>query len=301
MFDSVNGFVAPVKLFRRDEMSEPTPVVARVREFNRFYTRVIGVLEAGVLGTPYSLTEARVLFELAHREEMGVSELRGVLGIDAGYLSRILRRFSADGLLVREAAQDDGRRQVVRLTAQGRAAYGRIDDGQVSATERLLEPLDEDGRGQLVAAMDCIRRALGDRPLPRTVVLRSPGPGELGWIISRHGAEETEAARVVAGFACRADPREAAWIADVDGEPVGTALCVADDSDPGTARLTLLRVEPAARGAGIGSRLVAECVRHARSAGYDGINAHAPSGSPAARILGRSGFVNDGGVWTRRW
>src|SRR5919112_2266045 len=264
-------------------MAEPGPVVARVREFNRFYTRVIGVLEAGVLGTPYSLTEARVLFELAHREEMGVSELRGVLGIDAGYLSRILRRFSADGLLVREAAKDDGRRQVVRLTAQGRAAYGRIDDGQVRATERLLEPLDEDGRGQLVAAMDRIRRALGDRPLPRTVVLRSPGPGELGWIISRHGAEETEAARVVAGFACRADPREAAWIADVDGDPVGTALCIADDSDPGTARLTLLRVEPAARGAGIGSRLVAECVRHARSAGYDGISAHAPPGSPPAR------------------
>src|SRR5919112_4291027 len=152
-------------------MAEPGPVVARVCEFNRFYTRVIGVLEAGILGTPYSLTEARVLFELAHHDEMGVSELRGALGIDAGYLSRILRRFSTDGLLVRETARDDGRCQVVRLTAEGRAAYARIDDGQVRATERLLEPLDEDGRQQLVAAMDRIRRALGDRPpLPRTGV-----------------------------------------------------------------------------------------------------------------------------------
>jgi DNA-binding MarR family transcriptional regulator len=141
--------------------------VARVREFNRFYTRVIGVLEAGILGTPYSLTEARVLFELAHRDEVGVSELRGLLGIDAGYLSRILGRFGADGLVVREAAHDDGRRQVVRLTVQGHTAFRRIDDGQVRATERLLEPLDEEGRRQLVAAMDRIRQVLGDAPLPQ--------------------------------------------------------------------------------------------------------------------------------------
>jgi DNA-binding MarR family transcriptional regulator len=175
--------------------------VARVREFNRFYTRVIGVLEAGILGTQYSLTEARVLFELSHRAEMGVSELRAQLGIDAGYLSRILGRFGADGLVVREAARDDARCQVVRLTPQGRAAYRRIDDGQVRATERLLGPLDEDDRRRLVAAMDRIRRTLGDAPLPRTVVLRGPVPGELGWIISRHSTQEAEAARLVAEFA----------------------------------------------------------------------------------------------------
>jgi DNA-binding MarR family transcriptional regulator/GNAT superfamily N-acetyltransferase len=275
--------------------------VARVREFNRFYTRVIGVLEAGILGTPYSLTEARVLFELSHRAEMGVSELRGLLGIDAGYLSRILRRFGADGLVVREAARDDARCQVVRLTAQGRAAYRRIDDGQVRATERLLDSLDEDGRRRLVAAMDRIRRALGDAPLPRTVVLRGPAPGELGWIISRHSTQEAEAARLVAEFACRADPREVAWIAEVDGEPAGCALCLVDDADPGAARLSLLLVEPALRGAGIGSRLVAECVRSARSAGFDRISAHAPPGSASARVLGRSGFKADGDVWTLRW
>jgi DNA-binding MarR family transcriptional regulator/GNAT superfamily N-acetyltransferase len=275
--------------------------VARVREFNRFYTRVIGVLESGILGTPYSLTEARVLFELAQRDEMGVSELRGLLGLDAGYLSRILGRFGADGLVVREAARDDARCQVVRLTAQGRAAYGRIDDGQVRATERLLDPLDEESRQRLVAAMDRIRRALGDAPLPRTVVLRGPRPGELGWIISRHAAQESQAARRVADFACRADPREAAWIAEVDGEPVGCALCLTDDADPGAARLTLLFVEPAARGAGIGSRLVAECERSARSAGFDRINAQAPPGSAGARVLQRAGFEANGNVWIRAW
>lgn len=281
-------------------MPEASPV-ARVREFNRFYTRVIGVLEAGILGTPYSLTEARVLFELSHRDEMGVSELRGLLGIDPGYLSRILRRFGADGLVVREAARDDARCQVVRLTAEGRAAYRRIDDGQVRATEHLLDPLDEDGRRQLVAAMDRIRRALGDSPLPRTVVLRGPAPGELGWIIARHAAQEAEAVRLVADFAGRADPRESVWIAEVDGEPVGCALCLADDADPGSARLSLLLVEPAARGAGIGSRLVAECVRSARSAGFDRITGSAPLDSTAARVLRRAGFEANGNAWTRSW
>jgi DNA-binding MarR family transcriptional regulator/GNAT superfamily N-acetyltransferase len=277
--------------------------VAQVRAFNRFYTRVIGVLEAGILGTPYSLTEARVLFELAERDEVGVSELRQLLGIDAGYLSRILRRFASDGLLVREAAQNDGRCQVVRLTDDGRAAYGHIDAQQVRATERLLDPLDEAGRRRLVAAMDSIRRALGDAPLPRTVVMRAPTSGELGWIISRHGvqsaAQEAAAARLVADFACRADPRESAWIAEADGEPVGCALCLAGHAEPGSAWLTLLLVEPAARGAGIGSRLVAECVRSARAAGFDRIGAHAPPGSAGARVLERAGFEVDGNVWVR--
>jgi DNA-binding MarR family transcriptional regulator/GNAT superfamily N-acetyltransferase len=292
-------------------LSEVAPrTVAQVRAFNRFYTRVIGVLEAGLVGTPYSLTEARILYELAERDEVAVSELRQLLGIDAGYLSRILRRFNADGLAVREAARDDGRRQVVRLTAEGRAAYGHIDTQQIKAVERLLDPLDEDGRQQLVAGMDKIRRALDDVPLPRTLVLRGPAPGELGWIVARHGtldepelgrpeAVEAEAARLVAGFACRADSREAAWIAEVDGEPTGCALCLADDVDPAAARLQLLLVEPAARGAGIASRLVAECVRSARSAGFDRIIAHARPGSPAGRVLQRAWFEADGDTWTR--
>ena len=279
-------------------------VVTQVRAFNRFYTRVIGVLEAGVLGTPYSLTEARVLFELAARDEVGVSELRQLLGIDAGYLSRLLGRFASDGLVVREAARDDARRQIVRLTPQGRTAYRHIDDEQVRATEQLLEPLDEDGRRRLVNAMNQIRGALGDAPLPRTVVLRGPGPGELGWVIARHGAQsaswEAVAARIVADFACRADPREAAWIAEVDGEPVGCALCLTD-ADPTTARLELLLVDTAVQRSGIGSRLVAECVRSARAAGFERLTAHAPVDSAAARVLERAGFEADRQGWTRSW
>jgi DNA-binding MarR family transcriptional regulator/GNAT superfamily N-acetyltransferase len=297
---------------------EASPVaprtVAQVREFNRFYTRVIGVLEAGIVGTPYSLTEARVLYELAERDEMGVSELRRLLGIDAGYLSRILRRFSADGLAVREAAHDDGRRQVVRLTEPGRAAYERIDARQVVAVERLLEPIGEDGRQRLVAAMDGIRRALGGATPPQCVVLRAPAPGELGWMVARHGAladpelgrpvaAEAVAARLVAGFASREDPREAAWIAEVDGDPAGCVLCLAGDDAGGvgaatSARLELLLVEPAARGAGIGSRLVTECVRFARTAGFDRITGCASAGSPAARVLERAGFERSG---SERW
>ena len=276
-----------------------TGTVARVREFNRFYTRVIGALEAGLLGSPYSLTEARVLFELAQRDEVAVSELRGLLGIDAGYLSRILGRFATDGLVVREAARDDGRRQLVRLTPQGRAAYGRIDDGQIHATQRLLDPLDDDGRRRLVAAMGWIRRALGGAPLPRTLVLRGPRAGELGWIISRHGAREAEAARIVADVACGTDPREVVWIAEADGDPVGCALCLADAADQQTARLDLLYVEPGARSSGVGTRLVTECVRSARAAGFDRIAAQAPADSAGARVLRRAGFEPDGDAWTR--
>ncbi|HLU55483.1 MAG TPA: helix-turn-helix domain-containing GNAT family N-acetyltransferase [Pseudonocardia sp.] len=273
-------------------------VVARVRAFNRFYTRVIGALEAGLLGTPYSLTEARVLFELAERAETSVSDLRHLLGIDAGYLSRILRRFAADGLVVRETAPDDGRRQVVRLTEQGRAAFARLDHAQARAIERLLDPLDEHGRHKLVGAMEWIRAALDGTPLPRTIVLRGPAPGELGWIISRHRDREAEAARTVADFASRADPREAAWIAEVDGEPAGCALCLADGN---AARLALLSVEPSVRRTGIGSRLVAECVRSARTAGFDRITARVPDGSAAARVLARAGFEADRDGWTFRW
>jgi DNA-binding MarR family transcriptional regulator/GNAT superfamily N-acetyltransferase len=298
-----------------DVSSVAPGTVAQVRAFNRFYTRVIGVLEAGIVGTPYSLTEARVLYELAEQDEVSVSELRRLLGIDAGYLSRILRRFTTDGLAVREAARDDGRRQVVRLTAQGRAAYDRIDTQQVLAVERLLEPIDEAGRQRLVAAMDGIRRVLDGATPPQCVVLRAPAPGELGWMVARHGlvdaeigrpaAAEAAAARLVADFASRADPREAAWIAEVDGDPTGCVLCLAGDGagDGGavkSARLELLLVEPAVRGAGIGSRLVAECVRFARSAGFDRIAGCARAGSPAARVFERAGFErSDGDQWTR--
>jgi DNA-binding MarR family transcriptional regulator/GNAT superfamily N-acetyltransferase len=279
-------------------------LVTQVREFNRFYTRVIGVLEAGIAGTPYSLTEARVLYELAGRDEVAVADLRRDLGIDAGYLSRLLARFAADGLVARETSTSDGRRQIARLTEHGAAAYAMVDAQQVEAVERLLEPLGEQARQRLVAAMDVIRRSLGGASRPEYLVLRAPGPGELGWIVSRHGAfaasergrpevEEARAARIVAGFAERRDRHEAAWVAEADGEPVGCVLCLAGE-DPRTASLRLLLVEPHARGAGIGGRLVEECVRFARTAGYARLRAAtAPRLVAAERLLARSGFTRE--------
>lgn len=263
-------------------VSEATDdLVAQVRSFNRFYTRVIGVLTDGLVGTPYSLTEARVLFELAQRDAIDTSDLRRLLDLDAGYLSRILARLVADGLVSREQSGADARRHVVGLTAAGSAAFAVLDVHQVEAVEQLLEPLSAQQRAKVAAAMGAIRDVLGDTPRPRGYVLRPPEPGDLGWVVARHGALyaaeygwdasfEALVARVVADYVERHDPaRDAAWIAEVDGEPAGCVFCVAGDAS--TAKLRLLLVEPSARGMGIGARLVEECLRFARRAGYSRI------------------------------
>ncbi|MPZ64860.1 MAG: GNAT family N-acetyltransferase [Pseudonocardiaceae bacterium] len=256
-------------------------LVAQVRSFNRFYTRVIGVLTDGLVGTPYSLTEARVLFELAQRDTIDSSELRRLLDLDAGYLSRILAGFVAGGLVGREQSAADARHHVARLTETGRAAFAVLDEHQIEAVEQLLAPLSTQQRTDLVSAMGTIRRELGDTPRPQGYVLRPPEPGELGWVVSRHGAVyaaeygwdasfEALVARVIADYLDGHDPkREAAWIAEVDGEPAGSVFCVAGDAS--TAKLRLLLVEPSARGMGIGARLVEECLRFARRAGYSRI------------------------------
>ncbi|WP_300019315.1 helix-turn-helix domain-containing GNAT family N-acetyltransferase [Pseudonocardia sp.] len=249
--------------------------VGQVRAFNRFYTRVIGALDAGLTGTPHSLTEARVLFEIATGDVVEVARLRVDLGLDAGYLSRILARLTTGGLVAREQAADDGRKQVVGLTPAGRAAFARLDAGATASVERLVAPLDEARQGRLVDAMRTIRTLLGDAPPPAPYVLRGPEPGDLGWVVARHGALyaaeygwdatfETLVARIVGGFDTR---RDAAWIAEVDGERLGCVFCTAGD-DPATAQLRLLLVDPSARGSGVGRRLVEECLRHARHAGY---------------------------------
>ena len=243
--------------------------VAAVRAFNRFYTNVIGLLRDGHLDSPYSLTEVRVLFELARQEETEAAGLRGSLGIDAGYLSRILARFDAEKLTVRQRSAADGRRQVIRLTQAGRSAFAELDALQTDQTAGLLARVGEPERRQLVEAMRVIRRVLSDggsAGRPRSYLLRPPGPGDLGWVVSRHGAlyaqeygwDETFehlVARIVADYAAGRDPaREAAWIAEVDGAPAGCVFCMRKDS--GTAQLRLLLVEPWARGLGIGGRLV---------------------------------------------
>jgi DNA-binding MarR family transcriptional regulator/GNAT superfamily N-acetyltransferase len=254
--------------------------VNEVRAFNRFYTNATGLLRGGHLDSPYSLTEVRVLFELAHGEAAEVAELRRTLDIDAGYLSRLLARFDGEGLTVRERSASDGRRQVIRLTEAGRAAFADLDAKQSGQTAGLLAGLDAADRRRLLAAMRVIRQVLpGERATrPRSYLLRPPRPGDLGWVVQRHGAlyaaeygfDETFehlVARIVADYADGHDPdREAAWIAEVDGQPAGSVLCVRKDGE--TAQLRLLLVEPSARGLGIGARLVQECLAFARRAGY---------------------------------
>jgi DNA-binding MarR family transcriptional regulator/GNAT superfamily N-acetyltransferase len=252
--------------------------VAAVRAFNRFYTARIGVLRDGLLRTPHSLTEARVLYELGQREVTEVADLRRELDIDAGFLSRLLARLQRDGLVARERSRDDARRQRVRLTAEGAAAFGELDRRSAAEIGAVLGALGEEDQRRLVAAMDVVRDVLEGVGPPGAFVLRAPRAGDLGWIVQRHGAlyaqqygwdESFEAlvARIVAEYAEGHDVRrEAAWIAEVDGEPAGCVLCVRGEDD--VARLRLLLVEPRARGRGIGARLIEECLRFARRAGY---------------------------------
>jgi DNA-binding MarR family transcriptional regulator/N-acetylglutamate synthase-like GNAT family acetyltransferase len=279
-------------------------VIEEVRGFNRFYTRVLGLLRPDLAGSAFGLTEARVLFELAHRDDAAVSDLRRDLELDAGYLSRILSGFTTSGLVAREKSAADGRRQVVRLTDDGRQAFAELDRLQAGAIATMLAPLDEAQRTELVTSMARIRRTLGDEPRWRGLVLRPPAPGDLGWVVERHGyryaAEygwdttfESLVARIVADFADRDDTkREAAWIAELDGERVGCVFCTAADKD--TAQLRLLIVEPSARGAGVGTRLVDECLRFARRAGYRRITLWTNDVLLAARrIYERAGFRCD--------
>jgi DNA-binding MarR family transcriptional regulator/GNAT superfamily N-acetyltransferase len=252
--------------------------VADLRAFNRFYTGVIGVLEEGLLRTPYSLTEARTIFELAQRPTTELGDLRRTLGIDAGYLSRILSRFESDGLLTKDRSAADGRRQVIQLTRAGRKVFETLNHRSADENRKLLSRLSADEQRRLVGAMTTIRQLLEGAPIRQPFRLRPLAPGDYGWVVQRHGAlyaeeygwdETFEAlvARIVADYVYQRDPRrENAWIAELDGEPVGCIFCVKKEAK--VAQLRLLLVEPQARGAGIGSKLVDECIRFARRAGY---------------------------------
>lgn len=274
---------------------------AAVRAFNRFYTRAIGVLNDGLLETPYSLTEARVIFELAQQEKTEVAHVRQALDLDAGYVSRILAQFEADGLITRERSARDGRRQVVRLTKSGREAFATLDTRSADAIQAQLAPLTEQDQRRIVSAMGVIRGVLEPEPRTEAYVLRRPGPGDLGWVVHRHGVlyaneygwdETFEAlvARIVADYVDHRDPqREAGWIAEGDGERVGCVFCMKKDET--TAQLRILLVEPHARGLGIGRRLVEECVRFARQAGYEQITLWTNDVlTSARRIYEKAGF-----------
>jgi DNA-binding MarR family transcriptional regulator/N-acetylglutamate synthase-like GNAT family acetyltransferase len=275
--------------------------VAAVRDFNRFYTNVLGWLREGLLDTPYSLTEARIIFELAREDRTEAGQLRRWLDIDAGYLSRILARFEADGIVGRSRSPQDARRQVIGLTATGRAVFAKLDALSASQVRGLLAGLPAGRRAGLLSGMAGVREALDGAPGQDTLVLRAPVPGELGWVVQRNAAlyaaeygwdESYEAlvARIVADYAARADhKREAAWIAELDGQPAGCVFCMRKSED--VAQLRLLLVEPHIRGRGIGERLVADCVAFARRTGYREIVLWTNDVLHAARrIYQRAGF-----------
>jgi DNA-binding MarR family transcriptional regulator/GNAT superfamily N-acetyltransferase len=275
--------------------------VAAVRAFNRFYTARIGVLRDGLLRTPHSLTEARVLYELGQREVTEVADLRREMDIDGGFLSRLLARLQRNGLVARERSTDDARRQRIRLTDEGSAAFAELDRRSADEIGTVLEALSEDDQQRLVAAMDTVQEVLTHAPPAAGFVLRSPRPGDLGWIVQRHGAlyaqqygwdESFEAlvAQIVAEYARDHDPRrEAAWIAEVDGEPAGCVLCVRREDD--VAQLRLLLVDPRARGRGLGGRLIEECLRFAQRAGYKRITLWTNDVlHEARRLYERAGF-----------
>jgi DNA-binding MarR family transcriptional regulator/GNAT superfamily N-acetyltransferase len=255
-----------------------TDQVAGFRDFNRFFTNEIGLLRRGLLDTPYSLTEARVLYELGRAEVTETKELRERLDVDRGYLSRILARFEEGGYVRRGRSEADGRVQTLRLTAKGKRLVAALDRRSSEDAGARLEPLAEPDRARLLEAMGTIRAVLDPAPRAGGFELREPRVGELGWVVSRHGEVYAESygwdvsfeelvAGVVGEFAAEHDPeRERAWVADVGGRPAGSIFCVADDSE--TARLRLLLVEPWARGFGLGAALVEACIEFARAADY---------------------------------
>ena len=269
--------------------------VSAIRAFNRFYTRKIGVVD-GVASSPFSLAEARVLYELAHREQPTATDIRKELGLDAGYMSRILRGFERRKLVTREQSKTDERQRFLSLTAKGRKAFAPLDERSNRDVAAMLEKLSPTERKQLIDAVQTVGRLLGDKAEPRTpYLLRQHQPGDMGWIVHRQailyaeeywwdGTYEALAAEIVAQFIKNYDSKcERCWIAEKDGERVG-AVFVAKASGE-TAKLRLLHVEPGARGLGIGRRLVDECVRFARQAGYQMMTLWTQSILHAARHL----------------
>jgi DNA-binding MarR family transcriptional regulator/N-acetylglutamate synthase-like GNAT family acetyltransferase len=272
------------------------PAVREVRHFNRFYTKQIGVLREGLLSSPFSLTEVRVLYELAQRERLTAGELCKELGLDAGYLSRLLGSFGKCGLVRRERSAADGRQSFLSLTAKGRKVFAPLDAQSDEQVAGMLGTLASAQQKQLVTAMHAIEGLLGEGKEARTsYILRPHQPGDMGWVVHRHGVlyaqeygydERFEAlvAEIVAEFIQKLDPkRERCWVVEKDGEIVGTVFLVRKSET--VCKLRLLLVEPAARGLGIGRRLVAECVRFGRQAGYRRMMLWTQSELGAARRL----------------
>jgi DNA-binding MarR family transcriptional regulator/GNAT superfamily N-acetyltransferase len=290
--------------------SDPTAAqVAQVRAFNRFYTNVIGVLHGPYLDSPFTLTEGRLLFEIAAHGTVEVSDLRRALDIDAGYLSRVLSRFEAESLITRHRSAADARRQEIRVAEAGRAAAADLDRRSAGQIAALLHGADCD---RLLTAMQVITAELGtpdgattgSEVVQRVMTLRPPALGDLGWVLHRHAtvyaAEfgwdasfEELCARIIAEYTTLRDAhpdRTAGWIAEVDGVPAGSVFCVPDGET--TARLRLLLVEPWARGLGLGATLVGQCLQFARDVGYADITLWTYDQLAAARkVYQAAGFT----------
>lgn len=277
--------------------------VGAVRHFNRFFTRQIGVLREGLLHSPYSLTESRILFELAHRDDLTASDLCRELGLDAGYVSRLLARLEQQELIEKVRSENDGRQRLLRLTSQGQDAFALLDQRSRDEISEMLTDLSEESQQRLLKAMQTIESVF-DKGLKfsEPFFLRPHEPGDMGWVTHRHGVlyaqeygwdEHFEAlvAQIVSDFINHYNPaRERCWIAEMNGEIVGSVFVVqASDT---VAKLRLLLVEPKARGLGLGSRLVEECIRFARRSGYQKLMLWTNSVLEAARhIYQKAGFT----------
>lgn len=290
----------------RKPQSALTQQIERMRQFNRFYTHKIGVLEDGKLYAPFSLAETRVLYELAHRDRVTASDLVRDLSLDAGYLSRMLARFAKQGLVTRRPTKEDARQSLLQLTAKGRRTMAPLEVASSRVLEPLLARLSPVERAQLTNAMTTIESLLGGTPAresgqKRSWRLRGIQPGDLGWVIQAHGrlyaqeygwdrSFEDMVAEIATGIMKTFDPAcEGVWIAELDGEPVGSVFLVKKNKT--VAKLRLLIIDPKARGLGVGKALVAECIRFARKAGYKKITLWTNSILLAARgIYEKAGF-----------
>jgi DNA-binding MarR family transcriptional regulator/GNAT superfamily N-acetyltransferase len=279
-----------------------TQHIADIRRFNRFYTRLVGVLDEGHLQTPFSLTEGRVLFEIANRETPTATAIAAELGLDAGYLSRLLDRLQRRRLITRTRSARDARHSHIALTAAGRRAFGTLDSKASADIARMLGALDAPDQRRLLEAMTTIGHLLGAPEAPAAAdepayLLRAPKSGDYGWIVQSHGElyareygwnERMEAlvARVVADYIEKFEPAyERCWIAERRGENVGCVFLQKDREREGVAKLRMLLVHPSARGLGLGRRLVDECTRFARDAGYHTISLWTNSVLTAARKI----------------
>jgi DNA-binding MarR family transcriptional regulator/GNAT superfamily N-acetyltransferase len=284
---------------RKDELETRTDAI---RRFNRFFTRQIGVLREGLLHSPYSLTEARILFEIAHRKGLTASDLSRELGLDPGYLSRILARLEQQGLIDKVRSETDARQRLLSLTPDGKDAFSLLDNRSREEVAEMLSGLSEGDQRHLLEAMKTIESILDKGfKFSEPFFLRPHEPGDMGWVVHRHGVlyaqeygwdERFEAlvAQIVADFVNNYDPaKERCWIAEMNGEIVGCVFVVkASDT---VAKLRLLLVEPKARGLGLGTRLVEECIRFARRSGYKTLTLWTNSVLDAARrIYEKQGF-----------